>query len=266
MRIPCLRIIAPVLLLSLPVLAVAQPTDLPNYSELALRHSNIEATAVTGSAPVFERPSPSSEFIEYLANGDSVLVHQVAQLEDGPHPMYGIATLESGLVGYIHPHYVPDEIQSRLKDREVEVYPPGAEFSALAGDFPRKSPGLATVYSGFFPGGGHLYAGETRMGLLLLLTSAGSLGLGVGLASTHERGDCTGFDCANQPKYAFLMVGSIYTLVAWIYGISDAGNAARRQNVLHRFAEFEAGPVNFDPTVAMHGDEEAYGISATVRF
>lgn len=247
-------------------MAAAQPTNLPNYSEVAFLHSDIEATAVTGSAPVFKRPSPSSEFLEYLASGDSVLVHEVAQLEDGPYPMYGIATLEKGLVGYIHPHYVPDEVQSRLKDREVEVYPPGAEFSALAGNLPRKSPRLATLLGGLFPGGGHLYAGETQMGLLLLLTSGGSLGLGVGLAATQERGDCTGFDCANQPKYAFLMIGSIYTLVAWIYGVSDAGNAARRQNVLQRFAEVETGPIDFDPKVATHGGQGAYGISATVRF
>lgn len=250
--------------LALSLSAWAQPADLPSYAQIAAAKPEVEATTVTGPAPVFAHPTPDSDFLGRLANGDSVLVHDVAQLEEGLFVMYGIATLEKGFLGYIHPHYLPQEMQDRMKKREVTTYPDPSDLPTQAAGLPGKNPRRATLLSALVAGGGHLYAGETQTGLFLLLSSATTLGIGAGLMVYGDEADCSGFDCLNRPQYSFLVIGGLYYLGAWLYGVNDAANAARRQNVLREFADL--GPVDLSPTVATHGGDDAYGLSASISF
>lgn len=85
----------------------------------------------------------------------------------------------------------------------------------------QKDPGLATVISLFIPGGGHLYAGESRKGATILGVAYGSLIAGAATTSCSF-----GSGCRTWPIY----VGVLGYLGAWAYGVADASNAARRAN------------------------------------
>ncbi|MFN3598085.1 MAG: hypothetical protein ACK41D_12555 [Rubricoccaceae bacterium] len=82
-----------------------------------------------------------------------------------------------------------------------------------------KSPEAALLFAVLIPGGGHLYAGETGRGLVLL-----ALGVGVPV----------GFALLGQGEglggAGLTLFGSAIGLGAWIYGMIDAVPAARRAN------------------------------------
>lgn len=86
-----------------------------------------------------------------------------------------------------------------------------------------KDPGTATLYAVLAPGVGHLYSGEKRKGLTLMLIGYGGL-IGGSLGSTLTCLRATG--CSYTP----MILGGVALLGAWGYGIYDAGNAARRTN------------------------------------
>lgn len=92
-----------------------------------------------------------------------------------------------------------------------------------------KSPGTATLISVLITGGGHMYAGETGKGLGLLLGSAGAIGIGAALSTSET--SCYGYVCTTETNLGPLYIGSALAFGLWIYGVADAGEAARRSNV-----------------------------------
>lgn len=97
-----------------------------------------------------------------------------------------------------------------------------------------KDPTTAQLFSVLLAGGGHIYAGETNTGLLLLGTAAG--GLAVGSYLTHRsamEASCseqTIYYCEDETDYMPLIVGGVAAFAAWIYGIYDSDDAVRRYN------------------------------------
>lgn len=82
-----------------------------------------------------------------------------------------------------------------------------------------------------FPGGGHLYAGESVKGGVLLGLAA--LGLGGGYALSEEPTErlCPEeLVCREAGDYMPLLIGGAVALGAWAYGIFDAAHAAERSN------------------------------------
>ena len=93
----------------------------------------------------------------------------------------------------------------------------------------QKDPSAATVFAIVLPGGGHIYAGETTKGLVMLGTAtaapvAGSL---LGRESTVPR-----------------WTGSLVAIGIWIYSLVDAAPAARRANARNGYAVSVRAAVN----------------------
>ena len=99
-----------------------------------------------------------------------------------------------------------------------------------------KSPGRATLYSFFVPGGGHLYAGERGRGALLLVGSAAAVVGGAALSNFERDYDytCASGTCidpnAYHPDYTPFFVGAGVAGALWLYSLLDAPRAARRAN------------------------------------
>ena len=90
----------------------------------------------------------------------------------------------------------------------------------------RKDPGMATMYSFFAPGAGHLYAQERVTGGVLLGLSV------VGLAVTVNALSCATDDDCNSSTGDMTLgaVGALAFLGSWAYGMFDADDAVRRFN------------------------------------
>jgi hypothetical protein len=87
-----------------------------------------------------------------------------------------------------------------------------------------KDPTIGLLISIVIPGGGHLYAGETKKGGILLGTALGGTILGTAFAvGAAENGSAGGVSAA-------LLVGWGLYLGSWIYGIVDSQDAVRRHN------------------------------------
>ncbi len=91
-----------------------------------------------------------------------------------------------------------------------------------------KDPGTATLIGVLVTGGGQFYSGETTKGATLL---------GIGLGSLVVGAAASGTSCGTYSSYsscstntAPLLLGTLAYLGTWVYGIMDAGNAARRHN------------------------------------
>ena len=121
---------------------------------------------------------------------------------------------------------------SDLPAEVAESIPEGASVFAiqapsLAYELPssllasEKDPTIALVLSIVLTGGGHLYAGETGKGLLLL-----GIGIGAPIAGALLSED------SDAPYIAGLLVG----LGAYIYGIVDGRKAVERYNEANGFA------------------------------
>lgn len=97
--------------------------------------------------------------------------------------------------------------------------------------FEPKSASTAFVFSLLIAGGGQLYAGETKKGLVLMTTEL----LGAGLV-VHELVTCdellTG-GC-NDVKMG---LGAVLAVGSWIVSLVDAPGAARRYNEKHARAQ-----------------------------
>ena len=108
---------------------------------------------------------------------------------------------------------------------------PGASMAGY------KDPGTATLFSVLLTGGGQFYAGETKKGAVLLGLGLGSFIAGAALSTSS----CDYYDgCSTNA--APLAIGALAYLGTWIYGIADAGAAARRQNAAHGFSTVGASP------------------------
>ena len=93
----------------------------------------------------------------------------------------------------------------------------------------RKDPGMATLYSFFAPGGGHLYAEERGTGAVLLGLSVVGLGVTVSSISCASDSDCD----ATAGRMTLGAAGILALFGSWAYGMFDADDAARRFNASH---------------------------------
>jgi hypothetical protein len=117
---------------------------------------------------------------------------------------------------------------------------PGAQAQAAAAAAAlRKDPGMATLYSFFAPGAGHLYAQERATGGVLLGLSF------VGLAVTGNALSCaTANDCESTTGRMTLgAAGALAFLGSWAYGMFDADDAVRRFNASHGVPMASVRPV-----------------------
>jgi len=94
----------------------------------------------------------------------------------------------------------------------------------------RKDPGTATLMSLLVIGGGQIYAGDTKRGLIMLGGSYGALIAGVALSSSGSCDFYTTFTCS-ESSYAPLYVGVLAYLGIGVYSILDASPTAKRMNI-----------------------------------
>jgi len=113
-----------------------------------------------------------------------------------------------------------------------------------------KEPSTGTLYGAALWGGGHLYAGETNRGMVLLGIGAGSLLAGSALSD---------FDNLTP-----LYVGYAVSLGAWGYSIYDGGKAVERYN--ERIQSMSDTRVDLMPAVATQGSVPAPGVALRVSF
>ncbi len=136
------------------------------------------------------------------------------------------------------------------------IVPVGAQVqqgSAVATAAQYKDPGTATLFSVILTGGGQMYAGETNKGVKLLAIGLGSFVAG----EVITIGSCSsGSSCS----YAPMAAGSLIYLGTWIYGMMDAGDAARRHN-----AAVGLKTVEIHPTIRASEGNGA-GIGFALRF
>ena len=107
----------------------------------------------------------------------------------------------------------------------------------------KKDPSMATMLSFFVPGMGQMYSRERLKGAGLLAVSAIGVGVAVKQLSCANDSDCE----ATTGTRALGAAGMVAFFGSWLYGIFDAGDAARRFNSVHGLA------AAVDPMVAPDG-------------
>lgn len=144
-----------------------------------------------------------------------------------------------------------------------------------------KDPKTAMVWGYFLPGAGHLYAGESGRGLLVMGTSVGAL-IG-GIAMTLGSGDDSALSAAEdsfldqdfgaggttssgnlveETDLVPLYVGTGVFALGWIYSLVDAPKAAERTN---QKSGLSILPGRVAPFVATRGGSTQYGLRLQVR-
>jgi hypothetical protein len=120
----------------------------------------------------------------------------------------------------------------------------------------QKDPAMGTMLSFFIPGSGQIYAGERVKGGALLAVAA----VGVGVA-THQLSCATAADCESTTGgMALGAAGTVAFFGSWIYGILDAGDAARRFNSSHGLVVTAIEPV----VIPIHGRGARFGLAVRV--
>ena len=119
-----------------------------------------------------------------------------------------------------------------VADATAAAAAPRAALSAaddVDGSLERKDPSMATMLSFFVTGTGQMYAGEPVKGASLLALTA----IGVGVAA-KQLSCSTDSDCESTTgRRALGAAGMVAFFGSWLYGIFDAGDAARRFNAAH---------------------------------
>lgn len=88
----------------------------------------------------------------------------------------------------------------------------------------RKDPATATFLGFLFTGAGHMYAGESGTGLLLLVLGVAAPFIGASLSDCNY--SVYDYSCSYTPLY----IGIGLSAFTWLYSVADAGKAARRTN------------------------------------
>ena len=114
-----------------------------------------------------------------------------------------------------------------------------------------KDTSKGTLYGAALWGGGHLYAGETNRGMVLLGIGAGSILLGSALV---------GDDLDLTPLY----LGYAVSLGAWGYSIYDGGKAVERHN--ERVRSMSDVRIDVMPAVATQNRAPAPGVALRMSF
>ena len=92
-----------------------------------------------------------------------------------------------------------------------------------------KDPAMATMLSFFLTGTGHMYSGERYKGAGLLALTAVGVGVAAKQLSCAAVSDCE----STTGGRALGAAGMVAFFGSWLYGILDAGDAARRFNGAH---------------------------------
>jgi hypothetical protein len=121
----------------------------------------------------------------------------------------------------------------------------------------KKDPSMATLYSFFVPGTGHMYAGERGKGAGLLALSVTGVVLAANSLSCAADSDCE----STTGKMTLGAAGMLAFFGSWIYGIMDSCDAARRYN--NRYGLAAAG---VQPVVVPGMDRGRTGIGFAVAF
>ena len=107
------------------------------------------------------------------------------------------------------------------------------------GEVIRKDPSAATMYAFFLPGSGQMYSGERAKGAGLLALSVVGIGVAAKQLSCAAASDCN----ATSGGMALGAAGMVAFFGSWLYGIMDAGDAARRFNAAHGVTTAGLGPI-----------------------
>jgi len=102
-----------------------------------------------------------------------------------------------------------------------------------------KDPAAATMYAFFLPGSGQMYSGERAKGAGLLALSVVGIGVAAKQLSCAAASDCN----ATTGGMALGAAGMVAFFGSWLYGIMDAGDAARRFNTAHGIATAGLEPI-----------------------
>ena len=103
----------------------------------------------------------------------------------------------------------------------------------------KRDPSAATMYSFFLPGSGHMYAGERAKGGGLLALSVTGAVLAANSLSCAADSSCE----STPAKMTLGAAGMLAFFGSWIYGVIDAGDAARRFNDRHGLAASGVRPI-----------------------
>ena len=167
-------------------------------------------TAVTAeTAFVYEEPELEAAVVGRLKQGYPVLAYH----REGD--FYAVANASRGHMGYM-----------LLTQLDVPQVAGAAVAPAIRRGY--KDPAMARNMSYFFPGGGHLYAGD--FGRSALLIGAGLGGIVGGYALRQDEIVCDETVCTQEIDNTSVYIGLGLAAVAWAYGILDAGDAAERVN------------------------------------
>ena len=145
------------------------------------------------------------------------------------------------------------ELKASTAEREVIV---GADTTAMASAPPRrprderdllkdekaivkKDPSMATLYSFFAPGTGHMYAGERGKGVGMLALSVTGVVLAASSLSCAADSSCE----STTGKMTLGAAGMLAFFGSWIYGIMDSDDAVRRYNNRYGLAAAGARPI-----------------------
>jgi hypothetical protein len=116
-----------------------------------------------------------------------------------------------------------------------------------------KDPGTATILSVVIPGGGQFYSGETGKGAMILGVGMGGLIVGSALTASSNDASATPF-----------LLGTVAYLGAWVYGIADASESARRMNTKNGVAA--RIPASVSPVVAPSPAGAGTQVGLSLRF
>jgi hypothetical protein len=111
--------------------------------------------------------------------------------------------------------------------------------AADEGTVVRKDPGMATLYSFFAPGAGHLYARERATGGVLLGLSIAGLVVSVDALSCATDSSCE----STTGRMTLGAAGMLALFGSWAYGMFDADDAVRRFNLNHGFVTADVRPI-----------------------
>ena len=130
-----------------------------------------------------------------------------------------------------------------------------------------KDPKAAVAWGYLLPGAGHIYAGESVKGLVVMATSIGALTAGT-IATLNsgdenaEVGDDFDFSVGATDWTPFYIGGGVYAL-GWIYSVIDGAKAAERSNKKNGLS---LRSVRLDPYVAeTKSGSHGFGVQLVVR-
>ena len=120
----------------------------------------------------------------------------------------------------------------------------------------KKDPSMATLYSFFAPGSGHLYAGERGKGAGMLALSVTGVVLAASSLSCAADSECE----STTGKMTLGAAGMLAFFGSWIYGIMDSDDAVRRYN-----ARFGLAAAGVRPIIVPGMDRGRTGVGFSVE-